>query len=238
MFRHLIHRIQAKLAKRSSHHYIKWLRARGVKVGDRCTIFSPAFTVIDVTRPSLLEIGNDVQITHGCIILTHGYDWVVLRNVYGEVLASSGKVIIRDNCFIGMNSIILKGVTVGENTIIGAGSVVTRDVPPNSVVAGNPARVICTLAEYWQKRKTCCRDEAKIYARSIRDRFQRSPIPADFHEEFPLFLHPGELTRTTLPVAHQLGTSYAFYRDNHVPPYASFEAFLSDIEGDPELLKE
>lgn len=58
-------------------------------------------------------------------ILTHGYDWSVLKGKYGEVLGSAGKVTIGDNCFIGMNTVILKGTSIGKNTIIGAGSVVT-----------------------------------------------------------------------------------------------------------------
>jgi acetyltransferase-like isoleucine patch superfamily enzyme len=54
-------------------------------------------------------------------------------------------VIIRDNVWIGMNAIILKGVTIGENSVVAAGAVVTKSVPPNVVVAGNPAVVIKTL---------------------------------------------------------------------------------------------
>ncbi len=62
-------------------------------------------------------------------------------------------ITIGDNCFIGMHSIIMPGVSVGDNSIVGAGSVVTHDVPPNSVVAGNPAKVIKSVDELIQKRK-------------------------------------------------------------------------------------
>jgi acetyltransferase-like isoleucine patch superfamily enzyme len=54
-------------------------------------------------------------------------------------------VIIRDNVWIGMNAVVLKGVTIGENSVVAAGAVVTRDVPPNVVVAGNPAQVVREL---------------------------------------------------------------------------------------------
>ena len=67
--------------------------------------------------------------------MPHGYDWSVLRNLYGEVLSSSGKVKIGNNVFLGMRSIILKGVTIGDDSIIGAGAVATKDVPSNSVAA-------------------------------------------------------------------------------------------------------
>jgi carbonic anhydrase/acetyltransferase-like protein (isoleucine patch superfamily) len=67
---------------------------------------------------------------------------------YGNLF---GKITIQDNCVIGVSSIILPGVTIGPDSIVGAGSVVTRDVPPKSVAAGNPARVLCTLDEYIAK---------------------------------------------------------------------------------------
>lgn len=62
-----------------------------------------------------------------------------------------GKIEIKDKCFIGINSIILPNVTIGPNSVIGAGSVVTKDVPPNTVVAGVPAKVICSLEHYKEK---------------------------------------------------------------------------------------
>lgn len=100
-----------------------------------------------------IEIGNDVLISWGCSIVdhnSHAIDWSSRRD---DVVAWkhgkknwTGVVIepikICDRAWIGLNSIILKGVTIGEGAIIGAGSVVTRDVPPYSIVAGNPAKVI------------------------------------------------------------------------------------------------
>lgn len=80
---------------------------------------------------------------------------------------------------------ILKGVTIGDNVFIGANSVVTKNIPSNSIAVGSPARVICTLEEYYQKRIKLCVDEALIYARSIKDRFDRNPTVSDFWEEFP-----------------------------------------------------
>lgn len=74
----------------SSDSYIKHLKKIGVIIGDRTTIFDPRSTIIDESRPWLIKIGDDVQITAGVTILTHGYDWSVLKGVYGEILGSSG----------------------------------------------------------------------------------------------------------------------------------------------------
>lgn len=62
-----------------------------------------------------------------------------------------GRIDVGNNVFIGINAILLPGIKIGDNSIIGAGAIVTRDVPSNSVVAGVPARVVSTVAEYEQK---------------------------------------------------------------------------------------
>ena len=121
-----------------SDSYLKYLKNKGARIGERVFVYSPMHVGIDMTRPWLIDIGNDVQITRGVTILTHGYDWSVIKGVYGEVLGSSGKVTIGNNVFIGMNSLILKGVKIGNNVIIGAGSIVTRDIPDNCVAVGTP----------------------------------------------------------------------------------------------------
>ncbi len=92
---------------------------------------------IDVRRGNVI-IGNYCTITYGCIILSHDHAAGLLHP--GE--KSAGKTIISDNVFIGVNSIILPKVNIGKNSIIGAGSVVTHDIPPNVVAMGNPARII------------------------------------------------------------------------------------------------
>lgn len=125
-----LHTIKRIWSKRSPESWLDYLRSEGMRIGTGTKLFSkPSAVLIDLTRPWLIEIGKNVQITIGVKILTHGYDWSVLKGKYGEVLGSAGKVTIGDNCFIGMNTVILKGTTIGNNTIIGAGSVVTGGVP-------------------------------------------------------------------------------------------------------------
>lgn len=64
-----------------------------------------------------------------------------------------GKVKIGDYVYIGTNALIMPGVTIGDNSLIAAGSVVTKSVPSGTVVAGNPARIICTVEEYYERNK-------------------------------------------------------------------------------------
>lgn len=175
-----------------SDTYIQYLRQQGMRIGERTVIFNTRNVVIDSTRPWMIEIGDDVKITHGVIILTHGFDWSVMKGTYGEVLGSCGKVTIGNNVFIGMNSIILKGVTIGNNVIIGAGSLVNKDVPDNCVVAGNPARFIMTLDEYYEKRKKQQEQEAKEMVREYRAVYGKDPDESVMDEFFWLFTDSAE----------------------------------------------
>lgn len=165
---------------------VEYLRSCGCKIGNRVSFFDEDIH-IDLTRPWLIEIGDDVKITKGVTILTHGYDFAVLRNIYHETIGSAGKVTIGNNVFVGMNTTILKGVTVGDNVIIGAGSLVNKDVPSNCVIAGNPARKIMSIDEYYQKRKDNELKEAVAMAQAYYKRFSKVPPQEVFHEFFFLF---------------------------------------------------
>lgn len=82
-------------------------------------------------NPKGIHVGEHTYITAGCVILAHDASRRIKRDTY-----------IGKNCFIGVNSIILPGVKIGNNVVIGAGSVVTKDIPDFCIAAGNPARVI------------------------------------------------------------------------------------------------
>ena len=144
----------------SSESFVSYLRSQGMLIGENTIIYSPMHCVIDQTRPWMIEIGDNVSITEGVTILTHGYDWSVLKGKYGDVLGSAGRVRIGDNVFIGMNATILKGVTVGNNVIIGANSLINKDVPSDCVVVGNPQRIVCSIDEYLERRRRAQLSEA------------------------------------------------------------------------------
>lgn len=185
---------------------VKKLRRMGMRIGERTTIFNANTVLIDKTRPWLIDIGDDVQITRGVVILTHGYDWSVLKGKYGEVLGSAGKVKIGNNVFVGMNTVILKGVTIGNNVIIGAGSLVNKDIPDNCVAAGNPARVIMSLEDYHEKRIAAQEKEAAELVREYRAVYGRDPDEAALSEFFWLFTgDDGELPRSWEAQMQQIG---------------------------------
>lgn len=123
----------------------KTLRAMGVRVGEGCRIYTTRFG----SEPWLIRIGNGCGIAHDVTFVTHGANWI-LQHKY-ETLTTFGKIDIKDNCYIGVNATVLPNVTVGPDAIVGAAAVVTKDVAPRTVVAGNPARVLCTLDEYEEK---------------------------------------------------------------------------------------
>lgn len=146
--------------KASSEAYIEHLRSLGMVIGENVRIYSPTHCVIDATRPWMVEIGDNVHITEGVTILTHGYDWSVLKGKYGDVLGSSGRVRIGSNVFIGMNATVLKGVTIGDNVVVGANSLINKDVPSDCVVVGNPQRVVMGIDDYLAKRRVAQLAEA------------------------------------------------------------------------------
>ena len=129
--------------------FIKRLIKGGASVGKHSKIYDPLHSKIDMSRPWLLKIGDYTLITSGVTILTHDYSLSTIRRVYGEWIGEGAEVVIGDNCFIGMNATLLMGTRLGNNVIVGAGSVVHGKFPDNVVLAGNPAKVICTLEEHY-----------------------------------------------------------------------------------------
>lgn len=144
----IIEKMQISLANQKKYQDI--LRKKGVKIGEGCEIFKNA---VFGTEPYLITIGNNVRITRNVQFITHDGALWVLRNA-GKIDKNAdkfGEIVIGDNCNIGWNAVIMPGVTIGENSIIGVGAIVTKDVPANSVAAGVPAKVIEDIDTYCAK---------------------------------------------------------------------------------------
>jgi acetyltransferase-like isoleucine patch superfamily enzyme len=125
---------------------ISYARRLGVSVGKGCRIYITNFG----TEPFLITIGDRVTIAHGVNLITHNGSAWLIRDDKGRRYQYQ-KITIGNDVFIGLNSIILPGVKIGNNVIIGAGSVVTKSVPNNTIVAGNPAKIIGTYNNYKEK---------------------------------------------------------------------------------------
>lgn len=96
--------------------------------------------MFDTLRPDNITIMNNVHITSGTKILTHYYNPVSKSFTYGNVRICEG-------VFIGVNSVICNAVTIGEHSVLGAGSIVVKDIPPFEVWGGVPARFIKKLVD-------------------------------------------------------------------------------------------
>ena len=173
--------------KSDSNSYIKYLRKHGATIGENVCFYEPNTNYVDVQKGFLIEIGNNVEITRGVTIITHDYSWSLYKQLHGEIIGSRSKVKIGNNVFIGFNSTILPGVTIGDNVVIGAGSIVTKDIPSNSVVAGNPAKVIGDIDKLYNKRKNKYVEEAIEMFIEYYNKYKEVPDEQLFDEFFWIF---------------------------------------------------
>lgn len=216
--------------KANSKKFVAYLRKKGVSIGDDVRFYSPANSIVDISAPWLLSIGNHVRITHGVIILTHDYSWSVMKKLDGSILGAQSPVKIGNNVFIGMNSVITRGVSIGDNVIIGAGSVVTKDCESNSVYAGNPAKKIMSIEEYREKRAKLQFEEAKNIAIEYKMRYGIQPPLEVFSEYFMLFCTADEAKKYSDFIKQMnnccnYDESVAYMEDNR-PMFENFSAFL------------
>lgn len=123
---------------------VEKLRTQGVTIGESVKIYN---SFIDVAWGELITIGNRVTISYSTI-LAHDASMQA-----GTGKAKIGRVTIKDDVFIGYQSIILPNVTIGNKVVIGAGTVVAKDIPDNSVCLGNPMRIVGTWDSYMKKHQ-------------------------------------------------------------------------------------
>lgn len=102
----------------------------------------------------MIEIGNHVRINSGVQFVTHdGGVWIFRQKEDTKDVDLFGRINVGNNVHIGTNSIIMPGVTIGDNVVVGCGAIVTHNIPDNSIAVGVPARVIENVEQYYFKNK-------------------------------------------------------------------------------------
>jgi len=117
----------------------------GMNIGKDCYIETRYIS----SEPYLITIGNNVQITSDVRFFTHGGDWI-FRSKYPHI-DTFGKIKVGNNVYIGNCALIMPGVTIGDNVLIGAGAVVTKSIESGKIVGGNPARVLGNVNDLEKK---------------------------------------------------------------------------------------
>jgi acetyltransferase-like isoleucine patch superfamily enzyme len=127
--------------KSGSDSKIRYLRKQGMKIGNNCHLETFSFS----TEPYLVEIGDNVTIASGTVCITHDGAIICFKADFpGEDVF--GKIIVGNNVFIGDNCTLLPNTRIGNNCIVGAGSVLRGKFNDNSVIIGNPAKVIANMS--------------------------------------------------------------------------------------------
>ncbi len=136
-------RQRAELSQYDDYSIAELFRAQGARIGanNRLCVRSLG------PEPYLISIGNHCTLSVNVMLNTHdGGTWLFTDEI--PSLQHFGPIEILDNCFIGARAIVMPGVRIGPNSIVGAGAVVTKDVPPSTIVAGCPARKVSDLQDY------------------------------------------------------------------------------------------
>lgn len=168
--------LATKMANISYDRKLEYLRKRGTNIGDKTRLICSVAAF--GTEPYLITIGYDCLIANGVRFITHDGGVKVLSDLgyfQGERMDMIAPIRVGSNVYIGSGAYIMPGVTIGDNCIIGAAAVVTKDVPANSVAVGIPARVIKTIDEYYENAVKKGRlyptarmsaDEKKVYLKN------------------------------------------------------------------------
>lgn len=217
------------LAKKTSGSFVKYLRKKGITIGEKCYFQSPKTATIDISRPLLVEIGRHCFFLENFTLLTHDNVSKVFGPLFHEYVPSSGKVHIGNNVYFTRNCTVLKGVSIGDNCIIGIGSTVTHDIPSNSVAVGTPAKVICSIDEYYEQRKKKSLEEAFEFAKIIFQRTGKKPTVEQMWEEFPFWMEgEQEDSRLRFSVKYQTRGFHDEWKREHKALFRSFDDFLDE----------
>lgn len=162
----------------------KYLRKKGVKIGEGCFI-SPCH--ISAKEGYLIEIGNYCRIAKDVEFFTHGGIYCLQIKYNDPDLDYFGKIKIGDYVSIGEGAKIMPGVIIGDDVIIGAGTVVSKSIPDNCIVAGNPVRLIGKTDEFYSKIKRFDLKSGRMDAQRKKEYLFSLPEDAFVRKEFIKF---------------------------------------------------
>jgi acetyltransferase-like isoleucine patch superfamily enzyme len=131
--------------------HVGYAKHIGVKMGNNVNIYGNPSGMFG-TEPWCITLGNNVHITREVLFVTHDGGTLLFRHLEPD-LEITAPIKVGDYVYIGVRSIIMPGVSIGNNVIIAAGSIVTRDIPDNSVYGGVPAKFIKSTNDYLEKIK-------------------------------------------------------------------------------------
>lgn len=143
LFRYLFEMIYAKC------DHTGYARYKGVVFGKNLHIYGNPLGMFS-TEPWCIKLGDNVHITRDVMFVTHDGGTLLFRNKVPD-LEITKPIIVGNNVYIGVKTIIMPGVRIGNNVIIAAGSVVTKDIPDDTVWGGCPAKFIKPIEEYFEK---------------------------------------------------------------------------------------
>lgn len=155
---------------------VAYARRKGVRVGENCRIYIKNWG----SEPFLISIGDYVTVTSGVKFITHDGSTCLVKDQHGKRYQRFAPIQVGSYVFIGVNSIIMPGVKIGCNVVIGAGSVVTKDIPDNSVAIGVPAKVVSSFADYVTKIQANCASDSELVG--IHDYQQRVKHAMDLQD--------------------------------------------------------
>lgn len=155
---------------------ISYARNIGVEVGEGCRFLGLSRSTFG-SEPFLIRVGNHVTITGGVHFVTHDGGVWVFRELEPNIDVF-GSIVIEDNVFVGLGATIMPNVVIGKNSVVGAGSLVTKDVLPNTIVGGVPAKFIKSIEDYKVNI-----DKSALYIRSKPYEEKKKILTKIFFEE-------------------------------------------------------
>jgi len=152
----LLNKLAYRLNDLKKKRYLETLQNNGLKLGKNVLIVDTFF--FDPSHCYLISIGDNTIICPNVRLIAHDASTKLFLGY-----TKFGKIDIKQNCFIGDSAIILPNVALGPNTVIGAGSIVTKSIPSDTVATGNPAKPICSLHAYLEKISTLSHNGKNVF---------------------------------------------------------------------------